>query len=86
MRRLNNMSELVLKDGGEGLIMRLPASPYISGRSSALFKIKVGLPLVNKLNSSDKEGNMKDSYILIFIDRLREQIRKHWWLRYRTTT
>ena len=35
----------VIKDGGEGVVVRLPASYYEHGRSESLFKLKVSFSL-----------------------------------------
>ena len=40
-KRLVHLARLVLKDGGEGVILRKPKSMYERGRSSFLFKLKV---------------------------------------------
>ena len=68
----------VLKDGGEGVVLRQPGSVYIHGRSDSLFKLKVmstslffvslslSLPLLRLLLF----------YLLLMADRLREGIKK----------
>ena len=38
------MAHVILRDCGEGIVLRQPESPYHHGRSNALVKIKVFLP------------------------------------------
>ena len=42
----------VIKDGGEGVVVRLPASYYEHGRSESLFKLKVSFSLSLSLSLS----------------------------------
>jgi ATP-dependent DNA ligase len=43
-QHVNNMSHQIIKDGGEGVILRQPASEYEHGRSAFLIKLKVLRP------------------------------------------
>lgn len=38
---IERMIEGVTREGGEGLILRRPHSPYVRGRSDSLIKVKV---------------------------------------------
>ena len=40
-KQLNQMLDDIIKDGGEGVIVRKPLSPYERGRSELLWKLKV---------------------------------------------
>lgn len=46
--KLARCVEKIIKDGGEGVIMRRPGSLYERGRSNSLLKFKVPFFFINK--------------------------------------
>ena len=53
MRHMEKLFQDVIDQGGEGIILRNPTTPYQPGRSPGYLKHKVGLPLASPLITFD---------------------------------
>ena len=47
-KQLIHSTQEIIDDGGEGVILRLPGSPYLPGRSPFLIKFKVREQIANR--------------------------------------
>ena len=65
----------IIRDGGEGVIMRKPGSPYEHGRNESLVKLKVYLYylfIIKSKNNNKLIRAHRYSYIIVIIQMARE--------------
>lgn len=75
---LQLLSNVILDNGGEGVILRKPASPYVPGRSAFLVKLKVQTKNKERkyaTNNNYVNYNYKTQKIYIFTGIKRRQRR-----------